>query len=198
MPKKIASIVPFLTVLALAGCITATGPSPASPPSPSVSPKESPSASPTTPAETFTPGAPEGQCLTANLLVSVVDEGSSAGHLHSQVVFTNRGPACVLDGFPTVQVMKAGVPMGSGIEDDSSAAEAPVPLASGGTAVAQLTSVNINSDGGPLGDSCVVDHGTGYLITPPHSYTPIPADVADLPACTNGTVWMMAGPVTAP
>jgi Domain of unknown function (DUF4232) len=195
--KKLGFILPSLTVLLLAGCVTVTNTSPPASTSPSptsASPEASPSATP----ESFTPGAPADQCLTANLSVAVQDESASAGHLHSLLVFTNNGPDCVLEGFPNVQVMNSGTPMGASSEEDSSVSEGTVSLPAGGTAVAQLTSVNIDPGGGPLGDSCVVDHGTGYLVTPPHSYTPIPVDVSGVPACTNGTVWMTAGPVTAP
>ncbi|MBX3309190.1 MAG: DUF4232 domain-containing protein [Cryobacterium sp.] len=197
MLRRSALIVSTLATLLLAGCVTVNYSPPASSPSRSAPPSAS-SASPSPSTETFTPGAPANQCLTANLSVSLEDEGASAGHLHAKVVFTNNGPDCVLKGFPTVQVAQGAAPIGAGSEEDSSAAVAPVTLMAGGSAIAQLTSVNIDPGGGPLGDSCVVDHGTGYLVTPPHSTTPIPVDVPNVPACTNGIVWMTAGPVTAP
>lgn len=199
MSAKSSLILPAAGVLLLAGCVSVTySPGPSSPSPSDASPAASPSAASASPAESFTPGAPDGQCLTANLSVTVQDEGASAGHLHSKIVFTNNGPDCALQGYPNIQVMNAGVPMGSSSEEDSSASAALVTIAAGGSAVAQLTSVNIDPGGGPLGESCAVDHGSGYLVTPPHSYSPISVDVAGVPACTNGTVWMVAGPVTAP
>lgn len=160
-------------------------------------PSTSPSASPSAAAETFTPGAPAGQCLTANLAVTIEAEGSSAGHQHATIVFTNKGASCVLEGFPAVQVIANGVPMGSSAGQDSSASSAPVTLASGGAASSELASINIDPGGGPLGDTCVVGHGDGYNITPPHSLLPILVPVSDTPACTNGVAWMTVGTLTA-
>lgn len=197
MLKRSSLVVSALATFLLAGCVTVNYSLPASSPSNSAPPTAT-SASPSPSTETFTPGAPANQCLTANLSVSLEDEGASAGHLHSKVVFTNNGPECVLAGYPTVHVIQGAATIGAGSAEDSSAAVAPVTLAAGGSAIAQLTSINIDPGGGPLGDSCVVDHGTGYRVTPPHSTTPIPVDSANVPACTNGTVWMTAGPVTAP
>ncbi len=199
MTRKMAAALPIAVAMLLAGCVSITYSPTNTSPSPSGSSASgTPSQSPSPTAESFTPGAPDGQCLTANLSVSVEDESSSAGHMHSAIVFTNNGPDCTLEGYPNVQVMNDGVPMGSSSEEDSTATEALVSLPAGGTATAQLASVNIDPGGGPLGDSCIVDHGTGYLVTPPHSYTAIPVDVPNVPACTNGTVWMTAGPVSAP
>ncbi|MBX3090888.1 MAG: DUF4232 domain-containing protein [Cryobacterium sp.] len=196
MPRRISLVVPSFAVLLLAGCVTVVSP-PSSSPSSSSS-ASSPSASPSPAPEQFAPGAPANQCLTANLSVSVQEASASSGHLHSLIVFTNNGPECALSGFPSVQVMSSGVTMGASSEDDSSASPTVVTVPSGGTAVALLTSVNIDPDGGPLGDACVVDHGSGYDVTPPHSLSPISVDDDNLAACSNGAVWMTVGPVTAP
>ena len=103
----------------------------------------------------------------------------------------------MLSGYPGVQVVAAGAPMGVAGQEDSSVAVAPVTIAEHGTAVAQVTSVNIDPGGGPLGGACVVGHGDGYNITPPHSLQPILVSMANVPACSNGTAWMTVGPVVA-
>lgn len=123
----------------------------------------------------------------------------SAGHLNYQIVFTNNGPDCVLEGYPEVAVLVStgsGV-LGAAAMDDTNAAATAVTLASGGTAVAALSAVNIDPGGGPLGGQCTLDHGDGFGITPPHSLQRIKVQLDSVPACSNGTAWMTVGPVTA-
>lgn len=188
----------------LAGCSTATAPpSPESPPtesSPSASPSAGePSSAPNSTApdssESFTAGAPDGQCRTANLTVSLGNEGSAAGHIHYAVTFTNTGETCVLEGFPTVQVTGGGSPIGVAATEDSGTAAQAISLTRGGTTSAELTVTNIASGGGPLGDACTVGHGDAFAVTPPHSTTAISVPMPNIPACSNGAQWMTVGPV---
>jgi hypothetical protein len=181
-------------VAALTGCVSITIPPPG--PSSSAEPSAPPSASPSGPSESFTAGAPDGQCLTANLSASLEAEPSSLGHGHWSVILTNDGAPCVLDGFPTIQVTSNGTPLGAASEDDSGVPHSPASLATGGSAVASLSAVNIDPGGGPLGDACTVDHGDAVAVTPPHATIAIPVPMADFPACSNGTAWMTVGPVT--
>lgn len=121
--------------------------------------------------------------------------------MHAQIVFTNTGPtACVLRGAPGVSVVGRGDGTQLGEAADRAADQNPPAVtlaAGGGTASAPLQSVNIGTDGGPLGTACAVEAGDGYRVYPPHSYVAVfvPATVD---ACTSGTAWMTVGPVSAP
>lgn len=187
-------VVSVVAVSFLAGCSTISTP-PSPPPSNAAS--STPSASSTAAAETFTAGAPDGQCLTAELSVSIQAASGTAGHLHEVITLTNKGGPCVLEGYPTVAVTSGGIPVGAAAEDDSSASPAPITLATGGTALAQLTAVNIDPGGGPLGDACAVDVGDAVAVTPPHSMIALSVAESGVPACSSGTPWMTVGPVTA-
>ncbi|MEO7348499.1 MAG: DUF4232 domain-containing protein [Terrimesophilobacter sp.] len=181
----------------LAGCATTatTTPQSSQPPSPSATEPSATEPAPS-PSEAFTAGAPEGQCLTANIAVSVAEADASAGHLHYVVTFTNKGEACVLKGFPTFQVTRDGAPLGLVAEDDSSAVPALVTLAAGGTAVAALTAINLGFDGGPLGDACAILEGNAVSVTPPHSTIAIPVTPLNFMACANDVPWMTIGPIS--
>ncbi|MBB5632427.1 hypothetical protein BKA04_000650 [Cryobacterium mesophilum] len=183
-------IVSIAAVALLAGCSTVSAS-----PSPSA-PVTAPSSSPSAAEETFTAGAPDGQCLTADLSASIQPASSTAGHIHDVITLTNNGAPCVLEGYPTVAVSSGGSQVGAAAEDDSSAIPAPITLAAGGTAEAQLTAVDIDPGGGPLGDACSLDVGDAVLVTPPHSMIALSVAEAGFPACTSGTPWMTVGPVT--
>lgn len=184
-------------VALLAGCSTPS-PEPASSSPASSPPISSPSASPTEASETFSPGAPAGQCLTANLVISFEGPFGSAGHLNYRIAFTNNGPTCVLQGFPGVAVVRDGTQLGQEAEDAVGFTPAAISLDAGGVAVSHLSSVNIDPAGGPLGNGCSVDHGDGYRITAPHSMTPFTVAAPNVAACTNGITWMTIDPVQEP
>lgn len=118
------------------------------------------------------------------------------GHFHYSISFTNNGSqACNLQGFPTVQVDKAGVALGSPAEEDSSATGSVISLAPGASISAQLSGTNIEPDGGPIGDLCAIDHGDGLRITPPHSLVATVVPAANFPACANPVSWMTIEPL---
>lgn len=204
----------FLTLsvaaaLLLAGCSPAAGteeveqaapPSAAPSTSPSTEPSETPS--PTVPAppasnspEEFTSGAPDRQCLTENLTVSVSDQGSSAGHTHYFVTFTNTGEECALEGFPGIQVMTGGSPLGAPASQQANEPPRSLLLTRGGTTSATLTVTNIGSGGGPLGGACTVSSGDALAVTPPHSTIALRVNMPNFLACSNGAPWMTIGPV---
>lgn len=192
--------VPTLVIGLLSSCASVSSPG-NNEPSPSGSPETvatpSPSPSGDTGAETFTAGAPSDQCTTKQLSIAVSTESASAGHLHYLITFTNNGPQCSLSGFPVVQVAKAGTPFGSVASQDTASAPVTVPIATGASAYAQLTVVNVDPGGGPLGSACTVDHGDALFITAPHGtiVTPIPVD--SFAACSNNTDWFTVGSISA-
>lgn len=185
--------------LLLVGCsVSAPLPPPTSPPAASPS-GTTPSPTATVAAETFAPGAPANQCHTADLAATIQGPDGSAGHLNYRIVFTNSGADCVLEGYPEVTVLKSAgsAILGAPAANDANTTGAAVDLATGATAVAILTAVNIDPGGGPLGSQCILDHGDGFVITPPHSLQPLKVMLAGVPACSNGTAWMTVGPVTS-
>jgi hypothetical protein len=176
--------------LLLTACASGGG-SPTSSPAPTASASSSPTPS-ASPAPTD-PNAPAGQCADDALEVTVQPspDGGSAGHVNSIVVFTNTGSAsCELRGAPGVSVVDAnGTQLGEAAEQVEDDAPPTITLAPGGTAVAALSSVNIGTDGGPLGDKCPTVAGAGYVVYPPHSFTPFEVS-AEVPACESSTPWM--------
>jgi hypothetical protein len=185
------------TIAVLAGCSTPAAPpsnTPSSDSSPA--PAASPSPSPTSASESFTAGAPDGQCLTASLSAALEPVSSSLGHLHWEIRLTDNGAPCVLDGVPEVQVTRSGTRLGAAAEAESGTTPAPVSLATGASAVASLSAVNNDPGGGPLGDACTLDHGDTVAITPPHAMIALLVPMAGFPACSSGTPWMTVGPLT--
>lgn len=180
--------------LVLTGCAPGGAPTSSPTPTPTASPTRTPTPTPT-PTD---PNAPAGQCADSALEVTVEPspEGGSAGHTNSIVVFTNTGSGpCELRGAPGVSVIdSSGAQIG--VPADQVEVDAPptITLAPGGTAVAALQSVNIGSDGGPLGASCPTVSAAAYRVYPPHSFTAFDV-AADAPACDSDVVWMTIGAV---
>lgn len=193
---------PVLAVAVLAGC--ASGGTPTADPtatataSPTTS-APAPSATPAPDGGQVDPNAPEGQCADANLTATVTPDpgGAGAGSITSVITFTNSGPECVLEGAPGVSIRGDGDGVQIGEPAEQQGTPAPVTLAQGGTAVAPLTSVNIGTDGGPLGADCEFTTGDGYRVYPPHSFEPIFIQSAGVPACTSTSIFMHVGVVTA-
>jgi len=189
--RKPVLVVPVVAIaLLLSACASGGGTPTESPtPSPTASPSPTPSPSP----QPTDPNAPAGQCADDALQVTVEPspEGGSAGHVNSIVVFTNTGSAsCELRGAPGVSVVDAnGTQLGEAAEQVDDDAPPTITIEPGGTAVADLSSVNIGSDGGPLGDQCPTVSGAAYLVYPPHSFTAVEVP-AEVPACESGTPWM--------
>jgi hypothetical protein len=176
------------------GCAISGGASPS--PSPISTPTMSPPSTLT--SRETDPNAPEGQCGDNILKVTVEASsgGASAGHINSNIVFTNTGSdVCELRGAPGVSVLGPNdTELGQPAKQQEAETPPTIKLASGGTVVAPLQSVNIVSGGGPLGSECQVVMGISYRIYPPHSFTAfiVPAEV---PACNGNTVWMKVGAV---
>ncbi|MEO7348501.1 MAG: DUF4232 domain-containing protein [Terrimesophilobacter sp.] len=179
------------TAVLLAGCTSTSVPqgsepsAPTSPAQTSEPPASTPPAAPpqSVPSEPeqFTAGAPDGQCLTENLTVAISDPDGSAGKLHYELIITNTGSECVLEGFPRVQVTSGGSPIGAAASEDSSTPPVSLSLTRGGTTYAALTMTNIGSGGGPLGTACTVAQGDALAVTPPHSMIAISVPM-DVPA----------------
>lgn len=195
---------PVIAVALLAGCSSGSAPAADSSPSPSASVSASPTATPTpTPSPSdgaqVDPNAPANQCADANLTAVVTPDpgGAGAGSITSAITFTNSGPECVLEGAPGVSIRGDGDGVQIGVPAEQQGTPVPVTLAQGGTAVAQLTSVNIAGGGGALGADCQMTTGDGYRVYPPHSFQPIFIQAAGVAACTSASVFMHVGVVAA-
>ena len=131
--------------------------------------------------------------------MAVRSYGNSAGHVISQIVFTNIGTrSCQLRGYPGVSTVGHGngTQIGAAATRESQDV-ATVTLASGSSNVnAILQAVNIRTTGGPLGDKCPTASADGYRIYPPHSTTAVFVRSTNLRACTSSTAWMTIAPVT--
>jgi hypothetical protein len=190
--------------LVLSGCSgggdTVAAPDASSTPVATTTPEATPTPTPT-PSATgqVDPNAPEGQCLDANLTVTVTPDpgGAGAGSITSVVTFANSGPECVLEGAPGVSMRGDGDGVQIGQPAEQQGTPAPVTLAQGGSAVAQLTSVNIGTDGGALGTDCQATSADGYRVYPPHSFQPFFVPTLDIYACTSDVVFLHVGVVTA-
>ncbi|MDQ1531209.1 MAG: hypothetical protein QOE37_1314 [Microbacteriaceae bacterium] len=141
------------------------------------------------------PAAP-ARCTQDRLRVGVVKGDSGAGSVVREIVFTNEsGRTCTLRGAPEVfvvdssgsQIGRAAVPTGQ--------TATVARIRPSGTARATLTSVNIGTDGGPLGEACAPVDGDGYAVTAPGS-TRLTSVKQGVFACTTDQVWMRIGPVT--
>lgn len=189
--RKPVLVVPFVAIALLLSACASGGGTPTASPTPS--PTASPSPTPTQSPQPTDPNAPAGQCADDALRVSVEPspEGGSAGHVNSIIVFTNTGStSCELRGAPGVSVLDAnGTQLGEAAEQVDDDAPPTITIEPGGTAVADLSSVNIGSDGGPLGDQCPVVTAAAYLVYPPHSFTAVEVP-ADVPACESDAPWM--------
>jgi len=134
-------------------------------------------------------------CTQAALRVDVVQGDSGAGNEVREIVLTNESDVtCTLRGAPEVFVLDVdGSQIGRAAEPTGQAVTT-ARIRPHGAARATLTSVNIGTDGGPLGESCAPVDGNGYAITAPGStrFTTVEHGV---PACTGDQVWMRISPV---
>ena len=126
---------------------TAAASGPASAPSPADAP-----ATVTTKAPTSDPGDPDAPaCATANLKVTIDEAEGAGGHSIAPVHFRNTGPACWIEGYPTVvtgsgaTAGKTPAGYGGGLSDGS--APSPYLLEKGDTASAVIEALNANPDG---------------------------------------------------
>lgn len=192
----------LIAALMLTGCSAGVPqPTESSRPTPSASstptplPAGTPAPAPTT-VPSVDPNALASQCADADLAVAIGPSDGAAGSLYREITFTNvGGVTCALQGSPAVSVVGEGNGTQIGAAAESTAASAPaappiVSLAPGGTAAAVLQSINIGDSGGPLDDACTVQTGDGYRILPPHSSTAVFVAAPQVPACSNGVVWL--------
>lgn len=83
--------------------------------------------------------------------------------------------------------------LGAAAEANSGTTPAPVSLATGASAVASLSAVNID----PGADRSVTPALSTTAITPPHATVALMVPMADFPACSSGTPWMTVEPLTS-
>ncbi|MGI8664747.1 MAG: DUF4232 domain-containing protein [Jatrophihabitans sp.] len=158
--RQLAAAIVLLGLGLSAGCTRAPQPKaddPAvaistSPSGPVSSPAGSPVASstaPSTPAASSTPTAKAsrtpagpveaaGGCPTAALKLTALRASGAAGHQYAFLQFTNTGAtACSLTGFPGVQLLRAGAPLGQPAQRSAKAVHT-VRIAPGGSVTAQV------------------------------------------------------------
>jgi hypothetical protein len=168
-----------------AGCSSPTSPKRSAGPSStagptSTAPTTAPStgAPPSTPSTSITGTAP---CTTADLAVSIEQEGAAAGTAHLALVFTNTGSAsCKMQGYPGVSVVGAsGNQIGPAATRTSAGTPPLVTLAPGGatTAVVTLSDV-LNSCSDPASPD-------GFRVYPPDQTTALYAPYQQFVYCQN-------------
>ena len=169
----------------LAGCSPTT-----------VRPVDTSTAAPSAPVDA---SAPERQCADNVLRVTITSGGPGSASVISNITFTNVGTVvCELAGAPTVSVVKAGHEIGRPARRGGDSESATVLLEPGGAATATLTAVAVDPDGGRLGDACHLVYGTGYAVSPPHSYYPVLVPASEpVAACTGNTAWFLISSVRA-
>lgn len=148
-------------------------------PPPSSRPPSSPHSS--SPSSSSVPIDGPGGCPTSSLKVSVLRGSGAAGHQYAFLQFTNTSAkSCSLTGFPGVQLLKNGVPLGLPAAR-SSAAVVTVQIAAGAAATAQL-----------IDDStCNADNADSVQVIPPNR-----TDKIVLPISLRGCP-LHVGPVAA-
>ncbi|NQX11050.1 DUF4232 domain-containing protein [Microbacteriaceae bacterium VKM Ac-2855] len=180
-------------LIALAGCASSGGATPA----PTVTETTTVTASPTsTPTPTRTPVA-DGTCTVDQLTLTNQHDGEASGmsQYYFDIVFTNTSSTeCTLEGYPGVSFVGDGngTQIGDPAGEDPSVAVTTVTLAAGGgTAVSHVHGTQ------PGAYDCTETQADGIRVYPPHSYES--AYVADpLPACaTAGVVLLQVTPVEA-
>jgi hypothetical protein len=178
-----ALIAPLILVAALTGC---------APGIPSTPPVEDPTPDTPTPAAL----AP---CADGTITPTIGEADGTAGHLNYQIVFTNSGPECTLEGYPQVAILGQGNGTQFGVvaEQMTGMMAGPVTIATGASAHARLEVVNIDPGGGPLGPDCGLDFGDGYNIYIPGAIEPTFVPAPGVAACTSGIPWMQIAPISA-
>lgn len=205
--RMAAALAGIAILLGVAGCSApaGTGPdpstTPAAPISSSVPSSADPSSDSSEPAESSAasdpsdPDAPPGQCADDSIGTQVLPTDSGAGNRYYQLVFTNLGTTdCELRGYPGLSVVADGTQLGAAAERFEGMQIAVYPLEPGDSIGAAVRVVNIEPDGGPLGDACDVASGDGWRIYPPHSTTAVFVESPGLPACLSPDVsWLRVG-----
>jgi hypothetical protein len=190
----------LLSTVGLAGCAggtTASQPSSTTTVTTSPQPPSTPSPSDTAsaPTTTGTGGGgtgTTGACTTANLTgaLQADPQGGSAGHTYLDLVLTNHGAACTLQGWPgTSLVGSSGNQLGAAATFVTSSPHSTVTLANGGTA----KSIISIAQAGNYGSSCTTAAAKGFRIYPPGQKAALFADGSkfSLTACTQSSIKLL-------
>ncbi|RKR75744.1 DUF4232 domain-containing protein [Frondihabitans australicus] len=190
----------LVTALGLAGCAggkTASEPTATTTitqsPQPSPTPTDTSSSAPTT----GTGGGGTGTgttaaCATANLTGALQADpnGGSAGHEYLDLVLTNHGASCTLQGWPgTSFVGTSGNQLGAAATFVTDSPHDTVTLATGGTAKATISI----AQAGNYGSSCTKSAAKGFRIYPPGQTASLFADGSkfSLTACTQSSIKLL-------
>lgn len=192
----------LLTTVGLAGCAggtTASQPTTTTTVTTSPQPSSTPSPSDTASAPTTTGTGTGGggttttaACATANLTgaLQTDPQGGSAGHTYLDLVLTNHGAACTLQGWPgTSLVGSSGNQLGAAATFVTSSPHSTVTLANGGTAKATIAI----AQAGNYGSSCTTAAAKGFRIYPPGQKAALFADGSkfSLTACTQSSIKLL-------
>jgi hypothetical protein len=127
------------------------------------------------------------RCTVSDLDAAIESTDAGAGHVEYELTFTNTSDdACKLVGYPGLSEVGGGdgTRLGnaaSRTDDDGT----PTVLKPNGHAVAELRGVNVDKDGGPLGQDCKATKADGFRIYPPNSKAAMYVPVKDLYGCTG-------------
>ncbi len=190
----------LLTTAGLAGCAggtTASQPTATTTVTTSPQPSSTPSPSDTASAPTTTGTGGGGStttaaCATANLTgaLQTDPQGGSAGHMYLDLVMTNHGTPCTLQGWPgTSMVGSSGNQLGAAATFVTSSPHSTVTLSNGGTA---KSTIEI-AQAGNYGSSCTTAAAKGFRIYPPGQKAALFADGSkfSLTACTQSSIKLL-------
>lgn len=191
----------LLTTAGLAGCAggtTASQPTATTTVTTSPQPSSTPSPSDTASAPTTTGTGGGGgstttaACATANLTgaLQTDPQGGSAGHMYLDLVMTNHGTPCTLQGWPgTSMVGSSGNQLGAAATFVTSSPHSTVTLSNGGTAKSTIAI----AQAGNYGSSCTTAAAKGFRIYPPGQKAALFADGSkfSLTACTQSSIKLL-------
>ncbi|MDQ1720673.1 MAG: hypothetical protein QOI26_407 [Pseudonocardiales bacterium] len=139
------------------GSAAASSNRPSTTPSTAAPVQSKPSSLPASPADAGPIDGPDG-CPSASLSVAALRASGAAEHQYAFLQFTNKSAkTCSLTGFPGVQLVKAGAPLGKPAARTSTAVT-KVWLAPGRSATAQLVDSS----------TCNADNSDSVAIYPPN------------------------------
>ena len=129
-------------------------------------------------------------CATAHLTgaLSADPQGGSAGHSYQDLVLTNHGATCTLQGWPgTSLVGTSGNQLGAAATFVTSSPHGTVTLATNGTAKAVIAI----AQAGDYGSSCTAAAATGFRIYPPGQKAALFVPGSRLTACTQTNIKLL-------
>lgn len=160
----------------------------------SVSAPPPPSSAPLTSAETSGAVRPGGGRCTAAVLGAVVESNEAgAGNRYGKLVVTNNGAApCTINGYSGLQLLdSAGNPLPTDLQRTPDPAPAPVVLAPGAAAAANLHWTVVPTGDEPVDRPCQAEAARAAAI-PPDETEPMSLQWGLGPVCAGGKIEISA------